>query len=186
MLACAYGVLAPRTMRRGPARTACRAVNFENELFARQLQGKSFLCTQCGKCCTGEGEVWVSSEELLRISEHLHLTPQAFQRRYTEKHSGCKGWHLLLTKGEEQNCVFLQDKQCSIHAVRPRQCATYPWWPELMDPADWQREKDNICEGFDHPDAPVLDVGSAAAQLKQATHDVQVRTLLQQERKDRI
>ncbi|KAJ9520264.1 hypothetical protein QJQ45_030288, partial [Haematococcus lacustris] len=102
MLACSYGMLAPRTMRRGPQRTACRAVNFENELFARQLQGKSFLCTQCGKCCTGEGEVWVSSEELLRISEHLHLTPQAFQRRYTEKHSGCKGWHLLLTKGEEQ------------------------------------------------------------------------------------
>ncbi|GFH13728.1 uncharacterized protein HaLaN_09668 [Haematococcus lacustris] len=129
--------------------------------WASTLQGKSFLCTQCGKCCTGEGEVWVSSEELLRISEHLHLTPQAFQRRYTEKHSGCKGWHLLLTKGEEQNCVFLQDKQCSIHAVRPRQCATYPWWPELMDPADWQREKDNICEG-----AHTATAGAKGSHLK--------------------
>ena len=29
-----------------------------------------------------------------------------------------------------QKCVFLDnDGRCTVHAVRPLQCATYPYWP---------------------------------------------------------
>ena len=42
----------------------------------------------------------------------------------------------------QQPCVFLQpDNKCSIHTVRPGQCSTYPWWPELMDQPRWDWEK---------------------------------------------
>lgn len=47
-----------------------------------------------------------------------------------------------------------------------------------MSPEGWSQEKSEICEGFDHPDAPPLDTEAAAAQLKQATRDLQVRLLV--------
>jgi hypothetical protein len=38
-----------------------------------------------------------------------------------------------------------------------------------MNEYDWDWEKQNICEGFDHPDAPPTDTDEAARQLRAAT-----------------
>jgi hypothetical protein len=38
-----------------------------------------------------------------------------------------------------------------------------------MTEYDWDWEKQNICEGFDHPDAPPTDTDEAARQLRAAT-----------------
>lgn len=51
-------------------------------------------------------------------------------------------------KGNGGDCVFLESKQCSIHAVKPAQCATYPFWPQaLASKADWCAEATR-CEGI--------------------------------------
>jgi Fe-S-cluster containining protein len=69
-----------------------------------------------------------------------------------------------------QDCIFLEGgTACRVYDARPLQCSTYPWWPELMDPAAWQQEKLSTCEGLDHDEAAALDVLHAAAQLKAAT-----------------
>ncbi len=45
-------------------------------------------------------------------------------------------------------CEFLgNDNRCRIYAVRPRQCRTYPFWPELMTPGAWRAEAAR-CEGI--------------------------------------
>ena len=77
-----------------------------------------------------------------------------------------------------QDCIFLEDKLCSIYKVRPVQCATYPWWPELMDPAAWQQEGKEVCEGFDHEDADPLNMQDATAKLKLTTEHFVVRSAL--------
>jgi Fe-S-cluster containining protein len=70
-----------------------------------------------------------------------------------------------------QVCVFLDaaTNACSIYPVRPLQCSTYPWWPEIMAASNWAVEQQHWCEGIEHPDAPPLDRWHAAQQLQLAT-----------------
>lgn len=139
--------------------------------FAALIADKRFTCTQCGKCCTGDGEVWIADEEAGRIAGHLGMPLQRFYQQYTKEYSKVEGFRLLKTKhNQARDCIFLQpDNTCSIHKVRPLQCSTYPWWPDLMNQQDWVWERDNVCEGFDHPDAPQTDMQDAARQLRAAT-----------------
>lgn len=46
-------------------------------------------------------------------------------------------------------CIFLDTEgKCGIYAVRPVQCRTYPFWPELVySEAAWRREAGR-CEGI--------------------------------------
>ncbi|KAI8470751.1 MAG: hypothetical protein J3K34DRAFT_249163 [Monoraphidium minutum] len=146
--------------------------------FAAAIGERRFTCTQCGKCCTGSGSVWVSDQEAAGIAEHLALPLRRFLDAFAQGYSKVPGWWLLRNdpaSGQARNCIFLRpDNTCGIHAVRPIQCSTYPWWPELMEPAAWDKEKREICEGFDHPDAPPTDLAEAARQLRTATaHNAQ-------------
>lgn len=63
--------------------------------------------------------------------------------RYTKSYNRVDGWRMLKYKPGSDDCIFLgPDNKCAVHAVRPLQCATYPWWPELVaDVEAWQREK---------------------------------------------
>ena len=72
--------------------------------------------------------------------------------------------------------MFLDgDKLCSIHALRPKQCSTYPWWPDLMESAAWDAEAERVCEGMNHAEAEPCDVDKAAEQLRLATDHVNSR-----------
>jgi uncharacterized protein len=46
-------------------------------------------------------------------------------------------------------CSLLgRDMRCRVYAQRPRQCRTYPFWPEVVGSrAAWQREA-RRCEGI--------------------------------------
>ncbi|MEW5310776.1 MAG: hypothetical protein WDW38_002540 [Sanguina aurantia] len=146
--------------------------------FERMVADKKFMCTMCGKCCTGEGEVWVSDKEATKIAGHLDMGLPQFYDTYSKAYSKHTGWRLLKSKLGSTDCVFLgEDKKCGIHAVRPGQCSTYPWWPEMMTEEGWRWEKENLCEGFDHPDAGELDVVSAAKQLRDMTIQSHIKSL---------
>ena len=99
--------------------------------------GLRFGCTRCGKCCTGEpGFVWVNDDELRAIAEFrgesveevTGLCTRLARRRRTlrEKANG--------------DCVFYdREKGCTIYAVRPRQCRTWPFWESnVATPAAWR------------------------------------------------
>ena len=124
-------------------------------------EGLSFTCTQCGNCCTGgPGFVWISREEIVRLGEHLKLTPYEVVERYCRKIDGQFSLTERLSSRGEYDCVFLQelpaeDKQqgdegeetvrhtrrvCSIYAARPLQCRTWPFWEgNLASREAWDR-----------------------------------------------
>ncbi|MFY7842929.1 MAG: YkgJ family cysteine cluster protein [Rhabdochlamydiaceae bacterium] len=113
--------------------------------------GLKFKCTGCGKCCTGSpGYVWISLEEGEKIASFLQISYIDFRKRYTRQIGDRVA---LIEFRKNHDCVFLQDgKFCRIYSVRPRQCQTYPWWPEILShEKNWEEEKDR-CEGIDHPD----------------------------------
>lgn len=108
---------------------------------------RHFACTGCGKCCTGRGSyvIEVSRGEQDRIQRFLGIGRDWLRRRYVFRFDDETESVRMHADGR---CVFLDDKmQCRIYAVRPRQCRTYPFWPELETRQAWHAEA-RRCEGI--------------------------------------
>ena len=102
--------------------------------------GLEFTCTQCGNCCSGApGYVWVSVEECHAIAASLGLGFEAFTRKHVRR----AGKRLSLLERKNGDCEFLVREaagltRCAIHAVRPVQCRTWPFWRSNLDsPQTW-------------------------------------------------
>jgi len=111
--------------------------------------GLRFSCTACGRCCSGApGYVWVTTAEIRRLAKAKGLTVDAFSERYVRRVGG----RLSLKERATGDCVMLEDRKCSVHAVKPRQCVTYPFWSEIVERReDWEAEAEK-CPGMDHGD----------------------------------
>jgi len=87
----------------------------------------------------------------------VQTTSQPYQQRQQQQ---------LSTPGADKPsqriaCVFLDQatNSCTVHPVRPLQCSSYPWWPELMPQQHWQQEKGVLvvcCQAGQHYHAPGL------------------------------
>ncbi len=118
--------------------------------------GLHFTCTQCGNCCTGgPGFVWISDQEIGRLAAHLKLAERDVIRQYCRKEG--QRYSLKEVRSPEGNhdCIFLRHepaqhaadgqvahsrRTCSIYAVRPLQCRTWPFWESnLATPDGWDR-----------------------------------------------
>eukprot|EP00775_Hariotina_reticulata_P009129 gene9129-biopygen11021 len=98
----------------------------------------------------------------------VHMSTYAYKQQQQQQHGA---FTAADAPSLQIACIFLDPatNSCTIRPVRPLQCSTYPWWPELMPLRNWQQEKVLMCEGLDHPDAPPLNRWEAAQQLQQAT-----------------
>ena len=117
-------------------------------------KGLRFRCTQCGKCCTGAGMVWLRESDSIDIARHLGMKKEEFLRRYTRQ---VGNRYALLDQPQSEDCIFLRDhSKCAIYTHRPKQCRTFPWWKEnLQSKAAWQNAA-RECEGIDNNEAPVV------------------------------
>jgi Fe-S-cluster containining protein len=115
--------------------------------------GLRFECTGCHACCRGghDGVVYATEQELPRIAEFLGMTLPEFDRRHVRRVDG-NGTIRLTADGD---CSLWKDG-CTVYPVRPRQCRTYPFWPEhLRSRAAWERES-MACEGMGHGERHAL------------------------------
>lgn len=107
-----------------------------------------FECTACGKCCTGDSDthyIALSSAEAAKLRRHLAVSEAWFKRRYVE-HLTRDSWGIRMNNGQ---CIFLgPQNQCNIYQLRPTQCRTYPFWPELLDEEKHWRSEKKFCEGI--------------------------------------
>lgn len=116
--------------------------------------GLSFACTQCGNCCTGApGFVWFNDEEAKAMADFLGLDEREFRQRYSHRKFG--KWTLDERKNDrgDYDCVFLRrDEQgrslCSVYAVRPMQCRTWPFWRENLTTPDHWKDASQTCPGM--------------------------------------
>ncbi|MGR3952526.1 MAG: YkgJ family cysteine cluster protein [Chlamydia sp.] len=119
--------------------------------------GLRFSCTGCGKCCTGfPGAVWVSDEEISAIADKFQISIEEAEAKYTRFVGGDER-RSLKEIGASYDCVFLLNKkECQIYDIRPRQCRTYPLWPDVLESQAAWNEAKKVCEGIEHPDAPII------------------------------
>lgn len=107
--------------------------------------GLRFMCTRCGNCCTGEpGYVWVNDEEIDAIADHRQEPRAEIVARFTK--AGRRG--RTLREKANGDCVFYDSKTgCTIYAIRPRQCRTWPFWDSNVNtPLAWDRTR-ALCPG---------------------------------------
>jgi len=124
--------------------------------------GLAFACTRCGHCCTGDpGFVWVTDEELATIAKFLDQPLQEVRDIYSRKARGRR----TLREKANGDCVFFDRKKgCTIYAVRPPQCRTWPFWDSnVATPEDWERTC-RVCPGSGTGD--VIPVEEITRRLK--------------------
>lgn len=112
-------------------------------------KGLRFSCTQCGNCCKNHGDysyVYLAEKDIEAIAAHLELPRERFLRDYCRREDG---WVTL--RMDQPACPFLQaDNRCGIYPVRPKQCATWPFWAENLQRAAWEGPVRECCPGLDH------------------------------------
>ena len=107
-------------------------------------RGLRFSCQQCHNCCRGvqTGGVYPSRPEKKRIARWLKMSLHTFRDRYLRPLDGAPSLRIR----DNGDCVFW-DGGCTIYPVRPRQCRTFPFWPEnLESPESWE-EATKTCQG---------------------------------------
>lgn len=110
-------------------------------------EGLRFQCQGSGKCCTSHGEygfVFLTPEDRKRMADHLKISLASFTKKYCEQTNGF--YHLKEDTGNP-DCMFLENKRCSVYEARPIQCRTWPFWPDVMNAKTWKKEVVTFCPG---------------------------------------
>ncbi len=108
--------------------------------------GLAFSCRACGNCCRGpEGYVWLTRSEAGALAGALGLDEAAFARQYLRR--TLRGF--ALRDGPAGACCLLDEQgRCRAYAARPRQCRTYPWWPENLSCREAWEAQARVCPGI--------------------------------------
>ncbi len=111
-------------------------------------KGLRFQCTQCGNCCTSHGEyayVYLAEADVRAIAAHLGMERAAFLERWCTEDEG-----YTILRMDAPACPFLtEERGCAIYPVRPKQCATWPFWEDNLDRARWEGPVKECCPGID-------------------------------------
>ena len=75
-------------------------------------------CTSCGNCCV-KLKPCVTDQDIERLSQRLHITPQQIKDGYTEIDEGEQYFRNL-------PCSFLKEKKCTVYSDRPEDCSSFP------------------------------------------------------------
>jgi Fe-S-cluster containining protein len=117
------------------------------ELKPWYAKGLKFACTQCGNCCRNHGDyafVYLTPDEVRSIAAWLGLSRRDFLERYCSREDGA-----VSIRTDSPACPFLEsDHRCAIYPVRPKQCATWPFWSENLEKAVWEEEVRACCPGI--------------------------------------
>lgn len=103
-----------------------------------------FSCTECGECCRRPGVVVLASDEMEAIAAHLGVSVQTLIEECAIEPRGDVWWIRL----RNNPCPLLVEDRCSVHAVKPRQCRAYPFWPEIVGSFESWKEEAAICPGI--------------------------------------
>lgn len=128
-------------------------------------EGLRFKCTECGKCCTGApGYVWVTADEMQKIADLLNIPLDLFKRKYTRQSGNKYSLIEKKTHTNDNDCIFLKDKKCTIYQARPKQCRTFPWWKENLQSEESWKFAAKECEGI-NDESPIVPFDEIQKQL---------------------
>jgi len=137
------------------------------DAFNIPMIGLRFECQPgCTNCCEQQGFVYLTEDDLDHIAKYIGMTPREFEQRHVYRTK-----HLLrLRVPRHQQCIFLRDGGCSIHAVKPVQCRTFPFWPELVgNKREWKKTA-AWCPGIGKGELVQIETARERAQGMKAAY----------------
>ena len=105
-------------------------------------KGLRFECQGCNYCCSSEpGYVFLSEDDIIRLSEGLSMDRQALLDTYCRIVDMGAFKMISLLEKENYDCIFLTTSGCKVYPYRPKQCQTYPFWAHVVeDEQAWETE----------------------------------------------
>ena len=147
------------------ARLSCQLTLRKHPPVAIWKQLMRFSCQPgCTRCCTQEGWVYLSVEDLPRLAAFLGISVDELLRRhvYSTKHT-------LRLRRERGRCPFLKAEGCSVHLAKPTQYREFPFWPELIEDEKELEETARWCPGIGRGDlVPIEVLEESARKMKKA------------------
>lgn len=86
----------------------------------------------------------MNDREAEAIAQKLGLSKDEFLRLHAYPYD--KGFSIR--ERANGDCVFLNGAMCGIYDVRPTQCQTFPFWPEILRSEKNWKATAKACEGI--------------------------------------
>lgn len=102
-----------------------------------------FDCVQCGDCCKGFGGTYLTDKDMTAIADHLNISVEMFRDRYCAP----SGKRYVLAQRPDGFCIFW-DRNCTIHAIKPRMCRQWPYIDSLLKEIGNWRIMSSVCPGI--------------------------------------
>ena len=122
----------------------------------------------CTRCCTQDGWVYLSVEDVPRLAAFLGMSAGEFQDQYLYSTK-----YTLRLRRHQGKCPFLGVEGCSVHPVKPTQCRFFPFWPELIEDKKELEAAARWCPGIGKGDlVSVQSLTDSAREMRKAyPHD---------------
>ncbi len=126
-----------------------------------------FQCqTGCTNCCEQQGFVYLTEEDTRRLAAFLDMSAEAFEGRYVYRTRNMR----RLRVPRHAQCEFLKDGGCSVHEAKPFQCASFPFWPELVDNKKNWRKSGEWCPGIGKGELVQIQIARNIADDMRSAH----------------
>lgn len=102
-----------------------------------------FQCQQSGNCCRADGTVYVTATDAKFMARKLNMTEFDFFNRYVKRKNGQL---VIADHAFRPRCFLNECNECQVYNHRPKQCRTYPDWPEI-----WASDETVIAESHHCP-----------------------------------
>lgn len=83
-----------------------------------------YQCQRCTNCCRWPGFVKITDDDIAALSRFLGVSDFDFIQSYTRLRQYRDG--LALIEKPNGECIFLDGRDCSVQAVKPKQCKGFP------------------------------------------------------------
>jgi len=102
-----------------------------------------------------DGYVFLVGDELARMARHLDRSVEDFSRTFGVHNHPEEGTTVLEAKDGKGCPLLTADRKCSVHPVKPSQCAAWPFWSDMVKDRElWEASK-SYCPGLDKPTGKV-------------------------------
>ena len=104
-----------------------------------------FKCQKSGNCCRTSGVVYATQPEINTMAKSLNIDITTFLNRYVQKKNG---WLTISNQRFRPNCFLTEKNTCKLYKDRPKQCKTYPNWPEIWESKNNFLKETLLCPGL--------------------------------------
>jgi Fe-S-cluster containining protein len=105
--------------------------------------------------------VYLTETDIVRAAVFLGLSAAEFEKKFVYRTTNLR----RLRTPRHAQCGFLRADGCSIHSVKPVQCRTFPFWPEMVESEEEWRKTAEWCPGIGKGE--LVQIESARAQARE-------------------